>query len=103
MHNKLYTIVLLVVLTTATLCRPMTDLESRSHGGSPRKTPGTSELSRRDLLASLSHEQKQLISQIFPHLYTDLINSEAHFHPVQDRDYAGWMDFGRRSLEEPES
>ncbi|XP_041432444.1 gastrin/cholecystokinin-like peptide isoform X1 [Xenopus laevis] len=103
MHNKCYMSVLLAVLAAISLCRPMTDLQS-AHDGSPRKTPGTSsELSRRDLLASLSHEQRQLISQLLPHLYTDLSNSQTHFHPVQDRDYAGWMDFGRRSLEEPES
>ncbi|KAE8574745.1 hypothetical protein XENTR_v10003559 [Xenopus tropicalis] len=102
MHNKGYISVLLAVLATASLCRPMADVES-SHHGSPRKSPVTSELNRRDLMASLSHDQRQLISQLLPHLYAELSNGEAHFLPVQDRDYAGWMDFGRRSLEEPES
>nr|AAB22619.1 gastrin=cholecystokinin homolog [Rana catesbeiana=bullfrogs, antrum, Peptide, 47 aa] [Aquarana catesbeiana] len=47
-----------------------------------------------DLLASLTHEQKQLImSQLLPELLSELSNAEDHLHPMRDRDYAGWMDF----------
>ncbi|XP_063819612.1 gastrin/cholecystokinin-like peptide [Pseudophryne corroboree] len=99
MDRKLCVSVLLAMLAIATLCRPMTDLESARHSPQ-RKSSFPSEVSRRDLLASMTHEQKQLISQLLPQLLAEMSNAEGHLHPVHDRDYAGWMDFGRRSAEE---
>ncbi|KAM4691886.1 gastrin/cholecystokinin-like peptide [Rhinophrynus dorsalis] len=90
---------MLVILATVSLCRPMTELQSMRHSAQ-RKSPTISELSRRDLLSSLSHEEKQMMSQLLPQLYAELFNAEGHLHPMHDRDYAGWMDFGRRSSED---
>ncbi|XP_053309675.1 gastrin [Spea bombifrons] len=99
MDNKVCVSVLLAILATACVCRPMAEVESSRHSAA-RKTP-VSEISRRDLLASMSHEQKQLMSQLFPQLFAELAAVEGHLHPMHDRDYAGWMDFGRRSSEDP--
>ncbi|XP_072269824.1 gastrin/cholecystokinin-like peptide [Pyxicephalus adspersus] len=101
MDKKVCVSILLAMFATAALCRPMTELESSRHGAQRKNS--FSEVSRRDLLASLSHEQKQLImSQLLPQLLAE-INAEGHLHPMHDRDYAGWMDFGRRSSEVPDS
>ncbi|KAM8945371.1 gastrin/cholecystokinin-like peptide [Pelodytes ibericus] len=94
MDRKVCVSVLLAMLVTASICRPMKDIESAKHG-LDRKSP-SSGLNRRDLLESLSHEQKQLMSQ----LLAELSAAEGHLPPMHDRDYAGWMDFGRRSLED---
>ncbi|KAM5136004.1 gastrin [Mantella aurantiaca] len=102
MDKKVCVSILLAMLATAALCRPMTELES-ARAGAQRKNSFPA-LSRRDLLASLSHEQKQMImSQLLPQLLAELSNAEDHLHPMRDRDYAGWMDFGRRSSEVAES
>ncbi|XP_077316057.1 gastrin/cholecystokinin-like peptide [Lithobates pipiens] len=102
MDKKICVSILLAMLAIAALCRPMTELESARHGAQRKNS--ISEVSRRDLLASLTHEQKQLImSQLLPQLLSELSNAEDHLHPMRDRDYAGWMDFGRRSSEVTES
>ncbi|XP_075071466.1 gastrin [Mixophyes fleayi] len=99
MDRKVCVSVLLAILATASLCRPMTEMESAIYGPQ-RKRSSPSEVSRRDLLASLTHEQKQLMSQLLPQMLADMPNVEGHLHPMHDRDYAGWMDFGRRSSED---
>ncbi|CAI9618964.1 unnamed protein product [Staurois parvus] len=102
MDKKLCVSILLAMLAIAAVCRPMTELESAKDGA--QRKNALSEVSRRDLLASLTHEQKQLImSQLLPQLLSELSNAEDHLHPMRDRDYAGWMDFGRRSSEVTES
>ncbi|KAM4032765.1 gastrin [Anomaloglossus baeobatrachus] len=99
MDRKVCVTILLAILATAALCRPMTELQSARHG--PQKSTFPSDVNKRDLLASLSHEQKQLMmSQLLPQLLAEISNAEGHLHPMHDRDYAGWMDFGRRSAEE---
>ncbi|XP_068119127.1 gastrin/cholecystokinin-like peptide [Hyperolius riggenbachi] len=103
MDMKVCVSILLAILATAALCKPMTELESSRHE-LQRKSSIPSEVSRRDLLASLSHEQKQLLmSQLLPHLLAEISNGEGHLHPMHDRDYAGWMDFGRRSSEDTDA
>ncbi|KAM3921414.1 gastrin [Leptodactylus fuscus] len=100
MDRKVCVSILLAMLATAALCRPMTELQSAKYGPQ-KKSSLTSDVSRRDLLASLSHEQKQLMmSQLLPQLLAEISNAEGHLHPMHDRDYAGWMDFGRRSSED---
>ncbi|KAG9474179.1 gastrin/cholecystokinin-like peptide [Eleutherodactylus coqui] len=100
MDRKVCVSVLLAILATAALCRPMTEQQSARYGAQ-KKSPIPSEISRRDLLASLSHEQKQfMMSQLLPQLLAEMSTAEGHLHPMQDRDYAGWMDFGRRSSED---
>ncbi|KAG8446694.1 hypothetical protein GDO86_014229 [Hymenochirus boettgeri] len=97
MHRKGYISMLLAILATSSLCRPMMKLET-THHTSVRKTPNISELSRRDLFASLTHDQKQLMSQLLPQFYAERSNGKEN---LQESDYGGWMDFGRRSLEDP--
>ncbi|XP_075701671.1 LOW QUALITY PROTEIN: gastrin [Rhinoderma darwinii] len=99
MDRKVCVSILLAMLATAALCRPMTELQSARYG--PQKNLFPSEVNKRDLLASLSHEQKQrIMSQLVPQLLAEISNAEGHLHPMHDRDYAGWMDFGRRSSED---
>ncbi|KAM9296728.1 gastrin/cholecystokinin-like peptide [Gastrophryne carolinensis] len=101
--EKVCVSILLAMLVTAAICKPMTELESGRHGGQ-KKSSFTPEVSRRDLLASLTHEQRQLImSQLLPQLISEMSNAEEHLQPMHDRDYAGWMDFGRRSTEDADS
>ncbi|XP_053554763.1 gastrin/cholecystokinin-like peptide [Bombina bombina] len=100
MNRKLCISVFVAMLATASLCRPMSDVES-TRQEPLRKLLATSGLQRRDLLASLSHDQRHMMSQLLPQLYAELSNSEDHLHPMHDRDYNGWMDFGRRSSENP--
>ncbi|XP_063281593.1 gastrin/cholecystokinin-like peptide [Pelobates fuscus] len=97
MDRKVCVGVLLAILVTASLCKPLKRLESARHSDLPKTS--SSGLSRRDLMESLSHEQRQIMSQLFPQL-SELLTAEGHFQPKQDRDYAGWMDFGRRSSED---
>ncbi|XP_056404754.1 gastrin/cholecystokinin-like peptide [Hyla sarda] len=100
MDRKVCVTVLLAILATAALCKPLTELQSAQYG-LQKKSAFPSEVSRRDLLASLSHEQRQLMmSQLLPQLLAEISNAEGHLHPMHDRDYAGWMDFGRRSSED---
>ncbi|XP_073428795.1 gastrin/cholecystokinin-like peptide isoform X1 [Dendrobates tinctorius] len=100
MDRRVCVTILLAVLATAALCRPMAEQQSARYGPQ-KKVPFPSEVSRRDLLASLSHEQKQLMmSQLLPQLLAEMSNAEGHLHSMHDRDYAGWMDFGRRSAED---
>ncbi|KAG8534695.1 hypothetical protein GDO81_018790 [Engystomops pustulosus] len=40
------------------------------------------------------------MSQLLPQILSEMSNGERHLHPMYDRDYAGWMDFGRRSSED---
>ncbi|CAM5178416.1 unnamed protein product [Eretmochelys imbricata] len=98
---------LLAVLATPGLARP----DARQLGS----VPGPEELARsssgpdpvpvrRDLLGALSQDQKHLMAKFLPHIYAELANREGHWYednalgPLHDRDYPGWMDFGRRSL-----
>ncbi|XP_069809476.1 gastrin/cholecystokinin-like peptide [Dendropsophus ebraccatus] len=97
MDSKVCVSILLAMLATAALCKPMTELQSAGYGLQKKN----SEISRRDLLASLTHEQRQLMmSKLLPQLLAEISSAEGHLHPMHDRDYAGWMDFGRRSLED---
>ncbi|KAM4622540.1 gastrin/cholecystokinin-like peptide [Discoglossus pictus] len=97
MHRQVCITILVAMLATTTLCRPMTDLASERHQ-TLKKSPAAPQMSRRDLLATLPHDQ--LMSQLLSQLNAELSNAEQHLHPMHDRDYNGWMDFGRRSSED---
>ncbi|XP_071969744.1 gastrin/cholecystokinin-like peptide isoform X2 [Engystomops pustulosus] len=99
MERKVGVSILLAMLATAALCRPMTELQA-ARLGPQKKSPISSDISKRDLLASLTHEHKQVMSQLLPQILSEMSNGERHLHPMYDRDYAGWMDFGRRSSED---
>uniref|UniRef100_A0A8C5Q9V3 Gastrin/cholecystokinin peptide hormone domain-containing protein n=1 Tax=Leptobrachium leishanense TaxID=445787 RepID=A0A8C5Q9V3_9ANUR len=98
MDRKVCVSVLLAMIVSASISRPMTEVGSARHGALKKST--FSGISRRDLMASLSHDQRKMMSQLLPELYAELSTAESHFQPMQDRDYAGWMDFGRRSSED---
>uniref|UniRef100_A0A8C3T7U5 Gastrin/cholecystokinin peptide hormone domain-containing protein n=1 Tax=Chelydra serpentina TaxID=8475 RepID=A0A8C3T7U5_CHESE len=98
---------LLAVLATPGLARPDPRQLGRAPGPEeqPRRSSGTDPVPvRRDLLGALSPDQKHLMAKFLPHIYAELANREGHWHeddalgPLHDRDYPGWMDFGRRSL-----
>ncbi|XP_038241305.1 gastrin/cholecystokinin-like peptide isoform X2 [Dermochelys coriacea] len=107
MKGKLCLCLLLTVLATHCLARP--DTRQLGSAPGPEELPpgsgGTDPVPvRRDLLGALSQDQKHLMAKFLPHIYAELANREGHWHeddalgPLHDRDYPGWMDFGRRSL-----
>ncbi|XP_025070301.1 gastrin/cholecystokinin-like peptide [Alligator sinensis] len=111
MKGKVYMCLLLAILVTACLSRATSD--ARQLGSAPdtngmphRSSPAHAKLVRRDWLASLSQDQKHLISKFLPHIYgAELANQENYWHEddaLHDHDYPGWMDFGRRSIEDLE-
>nr|NP_001280088.1 uncharacterized protein LOC103173862 precursor [Callorhinchus milii]AFK10983.1 gastrin [Callorhinchus milii] len=106
MSSTLGVSVLLVGLAAVCLAKPLSLPQGRGgltleHNG---KNPSANEAAGR--ARSLTAEQ--LISRFLPQLQEGLSNKEDHYqlrdvlHQMRDRDYTGWMDFGRRSVEEYE-
>ncbi|NXY92151.1 ANTR protein, partial [Alcedo cyanopectus] len=88
-----------LILATAAascLCRPAGEAP-----GTPHQLPPS--LVRRDWPQSLSQEQKHLISQFLPHVFTELGDHKGYgeegTEALHDHYYPDWMDFGRRSAE----
>nr|XP_014424595.1 gastrin/cholecystokinin-like peptide [Pelodiscus sinensis] len=103
MQGALFLCLLLPVLAPACHARP----NARPPGSPavmPQRSSRTPGLVRRDLLGALSQDQKHLMAKFLPHIYAELANPEGYWReddavrPLHDRDYPGWMDFGRRSL-----
>ncbi|NWR63330.1 ANTR protein, partial [Bucorvus abyssinicus] len=95
---------ILTVTVTVCLCRPMA--ETLDDAGDLRQLPAR--LARRDWPESLSQEQKHLISQFLPHIFSaELSDRKGYVHgdkgmeALHDHYYPDWMDFGRRSAEDP--
>ncbi|NXF55225.1 ANTR protein, partial [Oceanites oceanicus] len=92
----------LAIVATTCLCRPAA--EAPGAAGDPRQLPAS--LVRRDWPESLSQEQKHLISQFLPHIFTELSDHKGYVHgdegteALHDHYYPDWMDFGRRSAED---
>ncbi|XP_010188055.1 PREDICTED: gastrin/cholecystokinin-like peptide [Mesitornis unicolor] len=92
----------LTIVATTCLCRPAP--EAPGTAGEPRWPPPS--LVRRDWHTSLSQEQKHLISQFLPHIFTELGDHKGYVHgdegmeALHDHFYPDWMDFGRRSAED---
>ncbi|XP_009992508.1 PREDICTED: gastrin/cholecystokinin-like peptide, partial [Chaetura pelagica] len=84
------------------LCRPAA--EAPGAAGDPHHPPTS--LVRRDWPESLSQEQKHLISQFLPHIFTELsdpkgyVQGDQGMEALHDHYYPDWMDFGRRSAED---
>ncbi|KAM6295647.1 gastrin/cholecystokinin-like peptide [Aegotheles albertisi] len=103
MPAKLCISLVLAIVATACLCRPAA--EAPRAAGDPQRSPPR--LVRRDWPESLSQEQKHLISQFLPHILTELSNHKGYVHgdegaeALHDHFYPDWMDFGRRSAEDP--
>ncbi|XP_041087261.1 gastrin/cholecystokinin-like peptide [Polyodon spathula] len=107
----------LCVLVTAlalTVCvaRPLSD-SNRETGAAlaqrdlQREKTLAARIVRRDWMGSLTDDQRQFMSKYIPQVLAELSNQEGYrsadsVHPIIDRDYAGWMDFGRRSTEDVE-
>ncbi|NWX44075.1 ANTR protein, partial [Steatornis caripensis] len=89
----------LAIVATACLCRPAA--EAPSTAGDPRRLPAS--LVRRDWPESLSQEQKHVISQFLPHIFTAELSDRKGYkgtEALHDHYYPDWMDFGRRSAED---
>uniref|UniRef100_A0A8C8RJS3 Gastrin/cholecystokinin peptide hormone domain-containing protein n=1 Tax=Pelusios castaneus TaxID=367368 RepID=A0A8C8RJS3_9SAUR len=97
MKGQICLCLLLASLAPTFLARPAADTQQLGSACSPS-------MLRRDLLGALSQEQKQLVAKFLPHIYAELANrddfwpEDAAVEPLHDRNYPGWMDFGRRSL-----
>ncbi|NXE14157.1 ANTR protein, partial [Lophotis ruficrista] len=93
---------ILTIAATTCLCRPAA--EAPGAAGVPRRLPAS--LVRRDWPEALSQEQKHLISQFLPHVFTELGEHKGYVHgdegmqALHDHYYPDWMDFGRRSAED---
>ncbi|GCB76600.1 cholecystokinin-like [Scyliorhinus torazame] len=110
MTNTVYISVLVVVLATGCLAKPLSG--PHNNGGiileRTGKYPsgnGAGPLGRR--AAPLRAED--LASRLLPQIQeVGLLNQADRYqlrdvlHQMHDRDYTGWMDFGRRSIEEYE-
>ncbi|XP_066556337.1 cholecystokinin [Amia ocellicauda] len=61
-------------------------------------------VARQDRLGSLTEEQREFMSKYILQTLTEMLNREGCHEEnpisISDRDYQGWMDFGRRSTEE---
>ncbi|NWU72190.1 ANTR protein, partial [Pterocles burchelli] len=94
---------ILAVVATVCLCRPAA--EAPGSARDPRQPLPS--LVRRDWAESLSQEQKHFISQFLPHIFTELsarkgsVHGDAAMEALHDHFYPDWMDFGRRSAEDP--
>ncbi|NXD85201.1 ANTR protein, partial [Halcyon senegalensis] len=99
MQVKMCIILVLAMVVTTCLCRPAP--EAPGAGGTPHQLP--SSLVRRDWPESLSQEQKHLISQFLPHIFTELGDHKGYgdegTEALHVHYYPDWMDFGRRSTE----
>ncbi|XP_039596662.1 gastrin/cholecystokinin-like peptide isoform X1 [Polypterus senegalus] len=108
--SKVYACALLGVCALVTICAARPREESliavgkavaHRTGGKDRGLPAR--IVRRDWMDSLTEEERQYMSKYIPQMLAELSNSEGYnhvmnsVHPIIDRDYNGWMDFGRRS------
>ncbi|RXM35564.1 Gastrin/cholecystokinin-like peptide [Acipenser ruthenus] len=99
--------VLVTVLALAVcVARPLS--ESRSEAGAAlaqrnpqREKALAARIVRRDWMGSLTADQRQFMSKYIPHVLAGYGPADS-VHPIIDRDYAGWMDFGRRNTEDVE-
>ncbi|NXK14264.1 ANTR protein, partial [Herpetotheres cachinnans] len=94
---------MLTIMVTACLCRPAAEAPGTARD--PHRLPAS--LVRRDWPESLSQEEKHLISQFLPHIFTaELSDRKGYIHgdkgmeALHDHYYPDWMDFGRRSAED---
>ncbi|XP_042643237.1 gastrin/cholecystokinin-like peptide [Tyto alba] len=89
----------LAAAVTACLCRPTA--EAPGAVGAPRQPPAS--LVRRAWPKAPAQEQKHLISQLLPHIFTELSDRKGYgdegMEALHDHYYPDWMDFGRRSAE----
>ncbi|XP_020797630.1 gastrin/cholecystokinin-like peptide [Boleophthalmus pectinirostris] len=60
------------------------------------KDPGVSE-TRAERRARLSEDDREIMAKQLMHAISELMNSDC----MSDRDYQGWVDFGRRDAEMP--
>uniref|UniRef100_H3AJ73 Gastrin/cholecystokinin peptide hormone domain-containing protein n=2 Tax=Latimeria chalumnae TaxID=7897 RepID=H3AJ73_LATCH len=111
MNNKVCVSLLVAVLATACLARSVANsrrLDRASvHSDASGRAVSHSGMVRRDAMGSLTPEQRHFVSKFLPQMYAELSNGGGFWkgdsmHPVHDRDYDGWMDFGRRSAEDLE-
>ncbi|NWR80886.1 ANTR protein, partial [Centropus bengalensis] len=87
---------ILAILATSCLCRPAAPGPAKD----PHQLPAR--LLRRDWPESLSQEQKLLLSQFLPHILAgDSAHGAEGLEALHELYYPDWMDFGRRSAEEP--
>ncbi|XP_072775284.1 gastrin/cholecystokinin-like peptide [Taeniopygia guttata] len=90
---------LLALAVAACRCRP--PAEAPAAMGDPPQHPPS--LARRDWPEYLSREQQHLLSQLLPHVLTELSKHKGFVHEdegmeaLHDHYYPDWMDFGRRS------
>ncbi|XP_033911279.2 gastrin/cholecystokinin-like peptide isoform X2 [Acipenser ruthenus] len=104
----------LVTALALTVCvaRPLSDSKSERGAALAQRDPQREKTLaarnvRRDWMGSLTEDQRRFVSKYIPQILAELSNQEGYrsadsVHPIIDRDYAGWMDFGRRSTEEVE-
>ncbi|XP_013055188.3 gastrin/cholecystokinin-like peptide [Anser cygnoides] len=103
MKGKVCVGLVLAVTATACLCRPAA--EAPGAAGDPRRLPTS--LVRRDWPEPLSQEQQHLISRFLPHMFAELrdrkgfVQGDEGAEALHDHFYPDWMDFGRRSSEDP--
>ncbi|XP_078280965.1 gastrin/cholecystokinin-like peptide [Rhinoraja longicauda] len=108
MTNTACISLLVVVLATGCLSTPLSAPRSgsvllREGGETPHSAAGSGSLGRR--AATLRGDE--LISRLLPQIQEAALMEQADryqlrdvLHQMHDRDYTGWMDFGRRSVEE---
>ncbi|XP_051894827.1 cholecystokinin-like [Pristis pectinata] len=110
MANTGYISLLVVVLATGCLSKPLSGPHNSGgavleRSGKYPSAIGAGSLGRR--AASLRVEE--LISRLMPQIQEAGLLDQADryqlrdvLHQMNDRDYTGWMDFGRRSVEDYE-
>ncbi|KAI1887121.1 hypothetical protein AGOR_G00202870 [Albula goreensis] len=59
-------------------------------------------VARQERMGPLTDDQREYISKQILQAISEMLSREGCSvdHPLSDRDYQGWMDFGRRSAEE---
>ncbi|XP_036398210.1 gastrin/cholecystokinin-like peptide [Megalops cyprinoides] len=59
-------------------------------------------VARQEQIGALTDDQRDFMSKQIVQAISEMISKEGCFgyHPLSDRDYQGWMDFGRRSTGE---
>ncbi|NXG74874.1 ANTR protein, partial [Baryphthengus martii] len=92
----------LVLAMVVTACQGRPAAEAPGAARNPPQLPAS--LVRRDWPQSLSQEQKHLLSQFLPHIFTAELSERKGYRDegleaLHDHYYPDWMDFGRRSTE----
>uniref|UniRef100_UPI00398E48AF gastrin/cholecystokinin-like peptide n=1 Tax=Pristiophorus japonicus TaxID=55135 RepID=UPI00398E48AF len=110
MTNTVYISLLVVVLAMACLSKPLSG--PRNNGGMIVERSGQHPSGSGAVLLgrrAVSGRAEELISRLLPQIQeAGLLNQADRYqlrdvlHQMHDRDYTGWMDFGRRSVEEYE-